>query len=102
MTNFEDELKAALRRKEPPLGFANRVMRRIERPRPAFRLRWAAWAVAAGLILSAGGLRYHSYQVERAQGERAKRQLLLALEITSEKLSLVQRKVDALSQRTIQ
>ena len=36
MTDFEDELRDALRRKEPPAGFANRVVRRTrdERTQP--------------------------------------------------------------------
>ncbi len=111
MPEFEDELRRSLERVEAPEGFADRVMARIReegarapggrvipiggrKPSPK---RWAA-AVAAGVLLSAGGWRYHEYQ----RGVKAKEQLLMALEITSSKLGFINSKVDELSQRTIQ
>lgn len=97
MTNFEDELRSALRRENPPAGFANRVLERTS-PRAGGRPHWAAWAVAASLLLSMGGVEYKRRQ---DQGQRAKQQLLLALDITSSKLALAQKRVTELSQRTI-
>ena len=99
MKEFEDELRSALERKHPPAGFAQRVMARRgpKRRRPA---RWLAGAIAAGLTLSVGGFEYRQYE-----GRKAKRELLLALEITGSKLGAVQngvqKKISDMSQRTI-
>jgi hypothetical protein len=95
MTDFEDELRAALQREEPPAGFANRVLTKTKRTPP----RSSAWipaAIAACLLLSVGGVEYRQYE-----GRKAKRELLLALEITENKLSVVQKKISELNQRTI-
>ena len=110
--DFEDSLKRSLGRVQAPEGFADRVMARIEAEfarsagtpvrvmasKPARVRRWFPAAIAAGLILSAGGWRYHEFR----QGQRAKEQLLVALQITSSKLGLVENKIGQLNQRTIQ
>jgi uncharacterized protein HemX len=96
VSHFEDELRSALRRKEPPPGFAARVLARTTPPRRMFPMRLATAAIAAVLVLSAGGYGYREYQ-----GRRAKQQLLVALEITSSKLALAQNKIDELNQRII-
>src|SRR6185369_16212314 len=72
--NFEDELKLALRRKEPPPGFRQRVLAATRRPRHAYR----SLAAAALLTLLLGGTTAHFIE-ERREGERAKEQVLLAL-----------------------
>jgi hypothetical protein len=96
MREFEDELRSALRRKDPPAGFADQVLART-RPKGAARYRgWVAAAIAAGLLLSLGGFEYRQYE-----GRKAKRELLLALEIAGSKLSIAQEKISHLSQRTI-
>jgi hypothetical protein len=96
MREFEDELRSALRRQEPPAGFADRVLARA-RPRGAPRRSgWVAAAIAACLLLSMGGFEYRQYE-----GRKAKRELLLALEIAGSKLSFAQEKISHLSQRTI-
>jgi hypothetical protein len=96
MSDFEHELRSALRREEPPSGFAARVMARTgSRPAPR-RSGWIAAAIAACLLLSMGGFEYRQYR-----GRKAKQELLLALEIASGKLNIAQKKVSALSRRTI-
>jgi len=80
--NFEEELKLALRRKEPPPGFRDRVLA-ATRPRP--RHVWRQLAAAALLTAILGGTTAHWIE-QRREGERAKEQVLLALRITSEKL----------------
>jgi hypothetical protein len=94
MREFEDELRSALRRQEPPAGFAERILART-RPKST-RRSWVAAAIAAGLLLSLGGVEYRQYE-----GRKAKRELLLALEIAGSKLSIAQEKISHLSQRTI-
>ena len=79
--NFEDELKLALRRKEPPPGFRQRVLAATRRPRHPFR----NLAAAALLTLLVGGTTAHFIE-ERREGERAKEQVLQALRITSHEL----------------
>ncbi len=101
---FEDELREALRRVEPPEGFSSRVLARVAREmsRPSWRdrlrgslaaprWRWAA-AAACGLALI-GGVEYQREMDRRAKAERAKEQMLLALEITAEQLHVAQRSV---------
>lgn len=100
---MEQGLKEALRRKPAPEGFARRVMARLpeqaaaarEMPRTMRpRRAWLAVPLAAGLALAAfGGVRYQQYR----QGQEAKRQLLLALRITGEMLTLAQNQVAGLN-----
>ena len=93
MSRLDDELKNALRREEPPPGFAERVLARVNSQRPA-RPWWAA-AVAAAVLLAAGVEFEHQRRL-RAEGEQAKERVLLALQITSSKLQFVKEKIDAL------
>jgi hypothetical protein len=96
--NLEDELRAALARREPPPGFAERV---LARARPAARARRmysvAAWAVAAGLLVAAG-LQYERHR----RGEHAKEQVLLALRVAGQELHAAREKVRQLSQTTME
>jgi hypothetical protein len=96
MREFEDELRSALRRQEPPGGFADRVLARTRSKGARHRRRWVAAAIAAGLLLSLGGFEYRQYE-----GRKAKQELLLALEIAGSKLNIAQEKISRLSQRTI-
>jgi hypothetical protein len=100
MKDFEDsELRRALRRVDAPEGFADRLRARIEQsqpgsPRPT-RLAWAgALALAATLIIAAGGAWYRAEEQRRTQGEEAKRQVLVSLNIASNKLRAIQMKVN--------
>jgi hypothetical protein len=107
MKRLEEELRNALRRKEAPRGFAERLAGRIS-TQPLqkenqwrkwsflFRLPklgWAAVGVIACLAVFLGIAQYRSYQKTRAEGELAKSQLMLALKIAGKKLSFAQRKV---------
>lgn len=108
MTYTDDDLKRALRRHEAPEGFTERVLVRVANQqaarstsrheswlniftRPA--LRWATAAVACAALI-AGGIHYRNLQRERAQGEAAKQQLMLALRIAGTKLQLAKAKVN--------
>ena len=94
--SIEKDLKDALTRKSPPAGFTEEVMRRItvedRRSRLSGRTalpvvhRWRAVAAATLLTAVIGGWAAHQV-AERREGERAKEEVLLALRITSEKLS---------------
>src|SRR5258708_16873267 len=107
----EDDLRNALQRKKPSPGFTQQVMSRLDQPRtePAsaagrygssdgffarlwsLQLRWVtAGALAATLLATVGVVSYRHHQaVERAKGEQARQQVLLALRITQSKLNKV-------------
>jgi hypothetical protein len=115
MNDVDDELKDALRREEPPAGFAERVLSRVgERrqdaqggPGPfapgvqagpkgtALPVHWAA-AAAVVVALAGGWLEYRALQRERVEGEAAKARVVMALHIAGSKLQLVQTKINRL------
>lgn len=100
MNRLENGLRNALKREEPPEGFADRVLARVsERKqvspinflmRPSFR-----WALAGALclLLVVAGVEYRQDKQEQARGEAAKAQLMLGLRITAGKLQMAQAKV---------
>jgi hypothetical protein len=95
---FEQELREGLRPRPAPTGFSNRVMLRVEeqasRPRLGFlHLPALRWALAGVLILAVvvGGYREHQ---RRLAGERARRQVLLALHITGSTLQAIHNKIE--------
>jgi hypothetical protein len=98
---LEDELTAALRRRQPPPGFSNRVLERIEGSPAARASAWRrrAWrgAIAAGLVLvisSGVWLREErAERLERAQGEAAKQLALVAIRLASQKTSMARERV---------
>lgn len=92
----DDDLRAALGRKEPSEDFTARVMERISRPqiavKPSVFAWWKQkWAVAAAfavcLLLIAGLLQYHRYEQRQMEAKKAREQAVFALRITSEKLN---------------
>lgn len=103
MERMENDLRRALARKEPPAGFAARVLAAADSQaarrashwswfRP--QMRWAVAALACVLILTAGlAIRQQREREMRARGEAAKQQVMLALRITSAKLHVAQAKV---------
>lgn len=126
---LEKALREALQREEPSPDFTARVMARLaEQPepepvvQPSERVHWwhrlvgqftnwfqmpqlqwvTAGALACVLLAAAFGVRqYRERQREIAEGERAKEQVMLALQIASTKLNAAQRKVRQASERNI-
>ncbi len=110
MKSIEEELRAALRKQQPPEGFAARVMARVNTATPpksarwtliiAFvrspRWRWAVAGLAACLLLAAVVVHQRREQRMKAQGELAKAQMMKALHIASAKLNLARRKVQGI------
>jgi hypothetical protein len=103
MTNFEDQLREALRPPDVPSGFANRVMAKLPEayppppPRTSYR-RVALWAAA--VLVCAGsitGVQLERAKHERARGEAAKQKVMLALRITGTKLNQAQSRVREIS-----
>lgn len=95
-------LRYALRRKEAPPDLADRVLARINSgaapsatPRSSMTMRWLA-AAAAVLLMAGAGERYYEQQraaAQAAEAARVQQEIRIALEITSEKLAAVQRKL---------
>ncbi|HXA03590.1 MAG TPA: hypothetical protein VNY30_02080 [Bryobacteraceae bacterium] len=106
MSYLEDDLKMALRRTEPPEGFADRVLARANGPAPAEpswweylmvlvrppRVQWVALSLILSVMIPAAGV-YRKERQERAEGERAKEQLVFAVHVAGNKLHRVQQKV---------
>ena len=91
--NLEDQLRHALRRREPPPEFTRRVLAAAWSPRPKRGwYRVAAWALAACLVLAAG----LGYERQR-RGERARQQVLVALSIAGSELRSAQQKLEGIS-----
>ena len=102
--SLEQELRRALRRKEPPSGFDDRVLSRIASgetvPVPEARSAWTRvyLPLAASLMLAAGAATYVQYQQyqqrvtqeQQANAERATRSVVLALQVASETVSAAQ------------
>lgn len=100
MDAFEKQLAKALSRKDPPAGFAARVLARAEQqkqPSRWFSWRWLA-PVTAALVLM-GGVGIYREQERRARGEEVKEQLLLAVQLASSKLYQAQQKVESIGSR---
>lgn len=94
--SWDEALRHALRRREPPPGFAERVLERL-RSQPAapeqWPRRWSWVAVAASIaLLLAGGWQYREYR-QRLRGEQAREQLLEALQITAAKLEALRDRI---------
>ncbi|SRR5579864_1088120 len=105
MSYLDEELKIALRREEPPADFADRVLARLNQaPEPSWwerlsllmrppRLQWVAVTVMVSVLLPSAGVLYRREMQYRAEGERAKQQLLFAVHVAGSKLHQAQKKV---------
>ena len=104
---MDNELRDALRRVEPPAGFAERVLAqaKLVSPKPApltsltgrakaERGRLGMLAAAAALVIAIGGSAWYRAEERRRQGEEARRQVLQSLSIAGEKLRAVQMKIN--------
>ena len=99
--NVEDDLRRSLRRTPAPPDLADRVLARIEQgtadvnARGSRRLRALPWLAAAATItlMTARGAQYYGSRERLVEAERVKADIRIALEITSETLTLVQHRV---------
>lgn len=99
MDRMERDLREALGREPASEWFAERVMARLREQKPAPRpaLGWLRWAAAAAmLVVVLAVVRFDQIRRERAAGEEAKEQLMLALQVTGSKLHSVQVRIQSL------
>lgn len=107
MDRFEQQLKDALGREEPPLGFAARVTARTREQKSwwsrlfAMRVRWAT-ALAVCVVMLGGILVQRERERERAEGEAAKQQVKLALQIAGSKVRLAQDMVHKINEKSLE
>ena len=108
--SLEQELRQALKRKDPPSGFDDRVLSKIAagETAPASASAHARWGraslpIAASLILSFGATYYVQQQQQRqaddahAHAEQTTQDVVLALQIASETISAAQAKVEEMT-----
>jgi hypothetical protein len=104
MSRFERELSESLKRKEPPAGFANKVIARAHATDKRSGWGWSwKWAAAAALVMVivGGGVFSIREQRRQAENEQKKEQLMAALRITGSKLRFVEERLAAIRERTI-
>lgn len=94
MNSIEEQLRTSLRRRTPPSGFAEQVIARTQERRVG-RSHWRLAAVAAAVLaaVSIGLFQLSEQRRETMQGEIARDELLLGLQITADKLQLVREKL---------
>jgi uncharacterized protein HemX len=111
--SLEQELRRALKRKDPPRGFDDRVVSKIiageclgQTPVPAPSRRWsrASLPIAASLMLAFGATYYIQQQQQQrnareayAHAEQATREVVLALQVASETVAAAQAKVEEIT-----
>ena len=109
--NLEHDLRQALKRKDPPQGFSERVVNKlgssdVEVPRTPASWHRFALPIAASLILAASGSyfvqQHNTHQTRQQQSQyrqnaRAAHDVVRALQIASEKVSAVQVKVQEMT-----
>lgn len=105
--SLERDLHDALRRRNPPAGFDDRVRSRIASAntiRPSRQpSRWRMAAPLAASLLMAFSATYYVQQREQREreqmaAERAAREVTLALQITSDTLAQIRTRVQEMNQ----
>ena len=107
--SLEHELRRALKRKDPPSGFDDRVLSRIARGEtvraatPARTWTHAFLPIAASLMLAFGATYYVQQQQQRqaraaqAKTEQTVSDVVLALQVASETVAAAQAKVEEIT-----
>jgi len=101
MNQVERDLRESLRRRQPPPGFAAKVLARTRQFEPR-RTSWMWLGAAALVLLMIGGISFLQEQRRQAEGEKAKQQLLAGLRITGSKLIEVKSRLARIQQRAVQ
>jgi len=92
--NLDEELRAALRREDPSLGFAERVAAKAHSspaPKAVMRFPRMMWAAAIAAVLVTGLTAMYEYR--QMQAEHASRDAVIALRIAADKLNNARDKV---------
>jgi hypothetical protein len=103
MTPFEEELRRAMARQEPPAGFTARVLERLreeQAPKLGMSLQgwfhamrgWGLAGAMAALLVISGSVAYQQHE-RSERGHAAKQKLLVAMRIAGVKLYQAHRQV---------
>lgn len=107
--SLEQELRRALKRKDPPSGFDDRVLSKVaaggtvQAAIGTARWRRASLPIAASLMLAIGATYYVQQQQQRrvdqahVHAEQTTHDVVLALQIASETISTAQAKVEEIT-----
>ncbi len=106
MDRLEEQLRDALRRQDPPRGFAARIEERIAHRRSFWvslwpQMRWAVAVLLVVAVLGGAALIQRQRERRRAEGEAARRQVLLALHIAGSKVRLAQTMVQQINEKSV-
>jgi hypothetical protein len=108
--SLEQELRRALKRKDPPSGFDDRVLSKVAAGGTVqvaigtARWRRASLPIAASLMLAIGGATYYVQQQQQRRADQAyvhaeqtTHDVVLALQIASETISAAQAKFEEMT-----
>ena len=105
--SLEQELHRALKRKEPAIGFDDRVLSKVASGSTPLilnhtrqRVANLSWAIAASLTLAVAATYYLQNEQRRLDADHAARtahDVVLALQIASETISTAQAKVEEIT-----
>ncbi len=104
--NLDHELRRALPRLEPPPGFAERTLARVNEgatgtpPRPRSVNRWLAAAVAASIVLTTVGVGVERRR-RQVEADRVRAEVALALRVTGDSVRVVQARLEAAVRRRV-
>jgi hypothetical protein len=101
--DFEDLLKASLRRVEPPPGLQARILAAVRSRRARRRTAWLCIAAAVSLAVLAASLAvaWRRERLRAEQAEQARRQFEFAIQITCERLARLDRQLASIGVRRI-
>lgn len=100
---FDDLLRSALRRVEPPAGLEGRVLRAAGLRHRAPRGAWLRAAAMVLIVLAAAafGLLWRQERARAERAEQARRQLEFALQLTYDRLVKAERQANSIGVRKI-
>jgi hypothetical protein len=104
LNRFENQLREALRRVEPPAGLEQRILARVEAKSGFARRRWLAVAASVLFVFGGGayGLHYRQQREEERRVEIVRQQFTFALQVTSKHLSKAERQLRAIGVKQIE
>ncbi len=104
MSRFENDIRESLRRREPPVGFADRVIARAratDQRKPWWNVNWNWVAAAAAIVLMLSAVPVYREHRRQVEGEKAKNELMAGLRLTGSKLRILQARLSQSEQHTI-
>ena len=86
--SFDEQLKHALARVDPPDGFAERVLQRAFRKRTNRKMGYSMAAAGLTVLFACGGIEVNRLEQHR-RAEIAERQAIYALSLTAKKVNQI-------------